>query len=181
MVMKKFKKLLLPILLAGALLLLVVGILVYKGSHNYNGSSLSRNIYCGAFRFFDKSCDLNNNWVAKDSKTKEYVVVQGTDNTTLLDTVGARTVLEFTRDASGSTAIMCLAGADGVNGKNGTNGTNRTNGTCRRFGVPLVHSLVTRCLSNFTSRKTFPKSVEKFIILLPGGSPTRYGAKITSK
>lgn len=120
--MEKFKKLLLPILLAVALLLLGIGIFVYKGSPNYNGSSLSRNIYCGAFRFFDKSCDLNNNWVAKDTKTKEYVVVQGTDNTALLDAVGARTVLEFTRDSSQSTAIICQAGAAGATGATGATG-----------------------------------------------------------
>lgn len=133
--MKKFKKFLLPTLLVLALILLGLALLFYRGSSSYQGSSFSRNVYCGTFRFFDKSCDLNNNWVARDAKTKEYVVVQGTDNTTLLDTVGARTVLEFTRDASGSTAIFCQAGATGATGSSGATGATGSAGATGATGA----------------------------------------------
>ena len=63
------KKIILPIIFVATLLLLGLTILIYKQSAPYQGSSFSRNIYCGTFRFIDKSCDLNNNWVAKDGKT----------------------------------------------------------------------------------------------------------------
>ena len=116
------KRILLPSILLVAVVALLIASIAYRRTPNYVNSSFSRNVYCGVFSWVDKSCDLNNNWVAKDYKTGDWVVVQGNNNTAILDTVGARTVLEFTRDSSGSIPITCLVGLDGRDGSAGTDG-----------------------------------------------------------
>jgi len=117
------KRIILPTILLVAVVALLIASIAYRRTPNYVNSSFSRNVYCGLFSWVDKSCDLNNNWVAKDYKTGDWVVVQGNNNTAILDTVGARTVLEFTRDSSGSTPITCLSGPEGQDGKDGRDGS----------------------------------------------------------
>lgn len=116
------KRILLPTILLVAVVVLLIVSIAYRNTPNYTNSSFSRNVYCGVFSWVDKSCDLNNNWLAKDYKTGDWVVVQGNNNTAILDTVGARTVLEFTRDSSGSIPITCLVGLDGRDGSAGADG-----------------------------------------------------------
>lgn len=116
------KRILLPTILLVAVVALLIASIAYRRTPNYVNSSFSRNVYCGVFSWVDKSCELNNNWVAKDYKTGDFVIVQGSNNTAILDTVGARTVLEFTRDSSGSTPITCLPGPRGDDGNDGASG-----------------------------------------------------------
>jgi hypothetical protein len=122
------KRLLFPMLLLVAAVLLLLSIITYKRVLASEDSSFSRNLYCGIFKFSDKTCNLNNIWVAKDNKSGEFVIVKGNGNTAILDTYGARTVLEFTRDSTGSVPVTCLPGPAGTNGTNGANGTAGTNG-----------------------------------------------------
>ncbi len=123
------KRILLPSILLVAVVALLIASIAYRRTPNYVNSSFSRNVYCGVFSWVDKSCELNNNWVAKDYKTGDWVVVQGNNNTAILDTVGARTVLEFTRDSSGSIPITCLVGLDGRDGSSGADGSDGSAGT----------------------------------------------------
>jgi len=129
--MKKSSKktLLFPALLLVAVVALFLSVISYKRVLASKDSSFSRNLYCSIFKFSDKTCNLNNIWVAKDNKSGEFVIVKGNSNTAILDTYGAKTVLEFTRDSTGSEPVTCLAGPAGTNGTNGVNGANGAAGT----------------------------------------------------
>ena len=122
------KRIILPTILLVIVVVLLISAIAYRRTPNYANASFSRNIYCGLFRYVDKTCDLNNNWVAKDYKTGDWVVVKGNENTAILDTVGARTVLEFSRDSSGSFPITCLPGPEGAAGATGATGATGSQG-----------------------------------------------------
>ena len=121
-----------------ALVILLFGILAYRGSNNYPNSSIARDLYCGSFGWLDGSCKLNNNWIAKDQKTNEYVLIAGNKNTAILDTAGAKTVLEFNRRLSGVTAIGCLYGPGGATGETGATGAQGIQGETGAAGAPGV-------------------------------------------
>lgn len=111
-----------PILVI-SLILLGYSLVQFARTDSYEGSSFSRDLYCGTFRFIDQTCDMNNNWVAKDTTVDRYILVKGTDSTAILDIVGARTVLRFgTGVATPSNPITCVQGADGVDGEQGETG-----------------------------------------------------------
>jgi hypothetical protein len=132
------KRLLFPSLLLVAVVALLLSVITYKRVLASEDSSFSRNLYCGIFKFSDKTCNLNNIWVAKDNKAGEFVIVKGNSNTAILDTYGAKTVLEFTRDSTGSVPITCLpgpAGATGATGATGAAGTNGANGAAGTNGA----------------------------------------------
>lgn len=118
-----------------ALVILLFGILAYRGSNNYPNSSIARDLYCGSFGWLDRSCKLNNNWIAKDQKTNEYVLIAGNKNTAILDTAGAKTVLEFNRRLSGVTAIGCLYGPGGASGTSGATGATGAGGAAGAGGA----------------------------------------------
>ncbi len=131
---------------------LIISIVRYSQSATYKESSLSRDLYCGTFSYFDKTCDANNIWIAK-TENNNYELVRGTENTIVLDKVGARTVIDFNVSSQSNGQVctqtrtlwkMGLNGADGINGTNGTNGAdgapgadgiNGTNGTNGADGV----------------------------------------------
>ena len=128
------KRIILPTILLVIVVVLLISAIAYRRTPNYANASFSRNMYCGLFKFVDKNCDLNDNWVAKDYKTGDFVIVQGNKNTAILDTVGARTVLEFSRDSSGSFPITCLPGPEGAEGADGAAGATGSPGSAGSDG-----------------------------------------------
>ena len=114
---------------------LIISIVRYSQSATYKESSLSRDLYCGTFSYFDKTCDANNIWIAK-TENNNYELVRGTENTIVLDKVGARTVIDFNVSSQSNgqvctqTRTLWKMGLNGADGINGTNGTNGADGVC---------------------------------------------------